>query len=131
MRVLVVGANGQLGTRLCRDLIERGHEVRGSVRAPDRGAWLTEAGGTSVLLDLADDTGFAAALDGIEGVLMPANPVAPRRGDDTAQASAGMERLVAAAAEVGVRRFVLPSLPSSPVDESVAPVRFVPLVGGK
>jgi uncharacterized protein YbjT (DUF2867 family) len=125
MHVLVVGANGQLGTRLCRDLLERGHEVRGSVRTPDRGAWLVEAGGSSVLLDLAGDDpdAFAAALDGIEGVLMPANPVVPRRGDDAARVSAGMERLVDAAASAGVRRFVLPSLPSSPVDESVAPVR--------
>jgi uncharacterized protein YbjT (DUF2867 family) len=90
MRVLVVGANGQLGTRLCRDLLGRGHDVRGSVRTPERGTWLTGAGGTRVPLDLTDAAGFAAALDGVEGVVLPANPVAPRRGDDAARVSAGM-----------------------------------------
>jgi uncharacterized protein YbjT (DUF2867 family) len=123
MRVLVVGANGQLGTRLCRDLLRRGHDVRGSIRTPERGTWLTGAGGTCVLLDLTDAAGFAVALDGVEGVVLSANPVAPRRGDDTARVSAGTERFVAAAASAGVRRFVLPSLPTSPVDEYVAPVR--------
>lgn len=134
MRVLVVGANGQLGTRLCRDLVERGHDVRGSVRARDRGAWLAEAGGTSVQLDLAagdggdggddgHDGAFAAALEDVEAAVMPANPVAPRRGDDAARVGAGTERLVKAAATAGVRRFVLPSVPVSPVDESIPPMR--------
>ena len=66
---------------------------------------------------------FAAALEDVEAAVMPANPVAPRRGDDAARVGAGTERLVKAAATAGVRRFVLPSVPVSPVDESIPPMR--------
>jgi uncharacterized protein YbjT (DUF2867 family) len=53
---------------------------------------------------------------------LTANPVVPRRGDDQRTTQAGMERLVDDCVRAGVRRFILPSVPTGPVDAKVPAV---------
>jgi uncharacterized protein YbjT (DUF2867 family) len=122
MVVMVVGANGQLGSRVCRQLLEVGQVVRGSVRTHQRGEDLRAAGGDVVVADLASPEGLRPALDGVSTVVLTANPVAPRRGDDPRATHAGMSRLVDDSVRAGVRRFVLPSVPAGPVDAKVPPI---------
>ena len=122
MVVMVVGGNGQLGSRVCQKLLESGLAVRGSVRTDQRGADLRAAGGEVVIADLASSAGLRAVLDGVSTVVLTANPVAPRRGDDTRATHAGMSRLVDDCVRAGVRRFVLPSVPVGPVDAKVPPI---------
>ena len=54
MRVLVVGASGAVGTRLVPALLERGHEVIGSSRSPQKSERLRALGAEPVVLDLLD-----------------------------------------------------------------------------
>lgn len=123
MRVLVVGANGQLGSRSCSALLAAGHEVRGTVRSFDRGVGLVAAGVEVVEADLATRQGWPHALTGVDAVLLTANAVAPRSGDDPAEVDAGCRRLVDDAARAGVRRFVLVSVPETAVDDKVPVMR--------
>ena len=111
MRILVVGANGQLGARCCGKLLSSGHEVRAVVRAAERGSRLASMGAEVVLGDLTAGDGVRQHLPGVDAVVITANPVVPRAGDDPGAVEDGLLRLVDAAAASGVRRVVLVSLP--------------------
>jgi uncharacterized protein YbjT (DUF2867 family) len=119
MTVLVVGGNGQLGAAICDGLLERGRPVRASVRSLDRGAFLRDRGIDVVLLDLASGQGQEEALADVDTVVLSANSAVPRAGDDPAAVEAGLARLVADAGARGVERIVLPSVPTSSVDQQV------------
>lgn len=123
MRVLVVGANGQLGARSCSALLAAGHDVRGTVRSVERGASLAGAGVEVVEADLTTRPGWTRALDDVDAVLLTANAVAPRRGDDPLGVDAGCRRLVDDAARAGVGRFVLVSVPETAIDDKVPTMR--------
>ena len=123
MVVLVVGANGQLGAQCTQELMARGHAVRGSVRVLERGEALARAGVELVRADLGDPDGLSAALAGVDSVIVTANPAVPRAGEDPEAVHAGMSRLVDDAATAGVRRLVLVSLPSTPLDDQIPFVR--------
>jgi len=117
MDVLVVGANGQLGSACCRRLVTSGHTVRASVRARDRGSGLE--GVDLRVTDLTANPDLDELLAGVDALVLTANSAAPRSGDDVARFAEGEHRLVEAAGRLGVRRIVLPSLPSTDVDEHV------------
>src|SRR3954447_17418312 len=115
MVVLVVGANGQLGARCAAELTVRGHAVRGSVRVLARGEGLARVGVEVVQGDLVSPDGLRKALVGVDTVLLTANPVAPRAGDQPATVYAGLLRLVDDAATAGVRRVVFVSIRPPPL----------------
>lgn len=115
--VLVVGANGQLGSACCRELVAQGHAVRGSVRHLELGAGLD--GVRLVTADLARDRDLEPLLDGSSVVVLTANTAVPRAGDDVARFGDGVMRLVEAAGRTGVERIVLPSVPVTDVDAKV------------
>jgi NAD(P)-dependent dehydrogenase (short-subunit alcohol dehydrogenase family) len=54
MRVFVAGASGAIGTRLVPQLIERGHEVIGTSRSPEKAERLRTLGAKPIALDLLD-----------------------------------------------------------------------------
>src|SRR5688500_7015652 len=54
MRVFVAGASGAIGSRLVPRLVERGHEVVGSSRSPEKSDRLAALGAEPVVLDLLD-----------------------------------------------------------------------------
>lgn len=113
MRVLVIGANGQLGSAAAAELVRRGHQVRGTVRRPERGAGLADAGVEVAVADLTSSTGLSGVLDDVECVLLTASPAAPRAGDDLTATQRALERVVTDAEKAGVRRFCLASIPRS------------------
>jgi uncharacterized protein YbjT (DUF2867 family) len=123
MRVLVVGANGQLGARSCSTLLAAGHDVRGTVRSVARGASLAGAGVEVVEADLTTRAGWAQALESVDAVLLTANAVAPRSGDNPREVDAGCRRLVDDAARARVGRFVLVSVPETTIDDKLATMR--------
>jgi 2-alkyl-3-oxoalkanoate reductase len=54
MRVFVVGASGAIGTRLVPQLIDRGHEVIGTCRSPEKAGQLRALGAEPVVLYALD-----------------------------------------------------------------------------
>lgn len=111
--ILVTGANGFVGTALCRYLEKTGAGVRGALRRLDQlqsqvdGVQYVQVG------EIGPATDWAATLEGIEVVVHLAarvhvmtehasDPLAEFRAVNTA----GTERLARLAADKGVRRFV-------------------------
>jgi uncharacterized protein YbjT (DUF2867 family) len=62
MTVLVAGASGFIGSRLCDALVEAGHEVRAMTRHPDG----YDGAGTPVAGDVADPASLGTALAGAD-----------------------------------------------------------------
>jgi hypothetical protein len=54
MRAFVAGASGAIGTRLVPQLIDRGHEVIGTVRSPGNAEQVRTLGAEPITLDLLD-----------------------------------------------------------------------------
>jgi 2-alkyl-3-oxoalkanoate reductase len=120
MRVFVAGASGAIGTRLIPQLIDRGHEVIGTSRSPEKAVRLGALGAQPVALDLLDAPAVRrAVLEAEPGAIVHqatalANARFGRNFDRTfAQTNRlrteGTDNLLAAAREAGVFRFVAQS----------------------
>lgn len=117
---LVLGANGQLGWYVCEGLLDAGRQVRGLVRTSPRGQDLARRGVETVLGDLTAPTGLGPRVfDGVDTLVVTANAVVPRSGDDPDALDAGVGRAVEEAVAAGVRRVVIASVPVTPVDRQV------------
>jgi nucleoside-diphosphate-sugar epimerase len=123
MKVLVVGASGAIGSRLVPQLIDRGHEVIGSCRSPEKTERLREQGAEPVVLDALDPRAVheTVARAAPEAIIHQATALANirfgRNFDRTfAQTNRlrteGTDNLLAAAREAGVRQFVAQSFAS-------------------
>lgn len=109
MNVLVAGGTGFIGTNLCRELAERGHEVTALARNPDD-AELPE-GVSAVEGDVTNYESLVSAVEGRDAVvnLVALSPLfKPDGGDEMHDVihRRGTENLLRAAEEAGVRRFV-------------------------
>jgi nucleoside-diphosphate-sugar epimerase len=124
MRIFVAGASGAIGSRLVPRLIDRGHEVIGTVRSPSSAKRVRALGAKPVALDLLDPRSvrkavLAAAPDAIvHQATALANVRFSRNLDRTfAQTNRlrteGTDALLAAAREAGVERFVAQSYAST------------------
>jgi uncharacterized protein YbjT (DUF2867 family) len=122
--ILVVGATGQLGSRVVHRLRAQGEAVRAMVRDPAATADLTASGAELVVADLGRPGTLDGALAGVDAVVATANAIAPiRRSDSAAVIDLGYAELVRRAERAGVRRFVLTSVPETPLDERVPVAR--------
>jgi 2-alkyl-3-oxoalkanoate reductase len=121
MKVFVAGATGVIGRRLVPMLVERGHEVTGMTRSPEKADQLRAAGATPAIRDVFDADGLraeigAAAPEVVVHQLTDLPPdVDPRKaaeqleGNDRIRVE-GTRNLVDAALAVGVRRMVAQSI---------------------
>jgi nucleoside-diphosphate-sugar epimerase len=123
MRVLVVGASGAIGTRLVPQLTDRGHEVIGTCRSPDKAEQLRALGAEPVVLDALDARAVREAVKGAEpdAIIHQATALANvRLGRNLDRTFAptnrlrteGTDNLLAAAQDASVRRFVAQSFAS-------------------
>lgn len=109
MKVLVTGANGFVGAKLCQALAEHGHEVLALVR---RGSDRSELEGVSVRTidgDVTDLPSLTSALNGVDSVFHLAGVIAYRKADrplmDRVNVG-GTENIVIACRQAGIRRLV-------------------------
>lgn len=120
MRVLVLGASGVIGARLLPQLRERGHDVIGSARSAAKAERLRASGAEPIVVDMLDATAVRAAVAAArpDAIIYEATSLAnlgdlkhfDRSFAQTNQLrTEGMDILLAAAREVGVRRVVAQS----------------------
>ena len=123
MRVFVAGASGAIGSRLVPPLIERGHEVIGTSRSPERVERVLALGAEARQLDLLDEAAVRRAVleTEPEAIVHQATALANAefsRNFDRAFAqtnrlrTAGTDALLAAARAAGVPRLVAQSYAS-------------------
>jgi dihydroflavonol-4-reductase len=129
--VLVTGGTGYVAGWCITELLQRGYDVRCTVRSLDKAAAVRAAVGritdpgdrlTCVEADLRADAGWAGAVKGVDYVLHVAASLGT--GDLMTPARDGSLRVLAAATEAGVKRVVLTSAanaasPSSYAEDSV------------
>jgi nucleoside-diphosphate-sugar epimerase len=118
MKVLVAGATGAVGLPLVRALCTLGHQVTGMTRAGPAANRLRELGAAVSTADAFDpqavsDAIAAAAPDVVIDQLtwLPANPadIIKSMPNDTRLHREGGGNLLAAAEQLGVRRYILQS----------------------
>lgn len=100
MHVLVTGASGFVGSRLCPALIDAGHEVRAMTRRPES----YSGAGEPVAGDVHDAASLATALDGCDAAYYLVHSL-----DDTSFAERDAEAartFAKVAADAGLRRIV-------------------------
>jgi uncharacterized protein YbjT (DUF2867 family) len=117
---LVVGATGQLGGLIARQLLRHDTDVRVLVRPNSTYQPLVDAGALPALGDLKDRASLDAALQGVDVVITTANAVAAT-GTDTIESVdlLGNRNLIEAARAAGVGQFVFISALGCTPDSSV------------
>lgn len=125
--ILVVGATGQLGSRIALGLLARSTPVRALVRRGSANETVAALGAEIVTGDLRDRASLDAACLDIDTVITTANS-ARRSGDDTVDSVDlnGTADLIDAAARAGVRHFIYTSVLG--VDAS-SPIPFLAAKG--
>lgn len=107
-KTLVLGANGQIGRRFCRQAAENGEPVRAMIRNASQRPFFDELGVECVIGDLAGE--MATAFEGCESVLFTAGSGAASGLDRTLMIDLnGAMRAIDLAREKGIERFVMVS----------------------
>ncbi|MCA1718195.1 MAG: SDR family oxidoreductase [Actinobacteria bacterium] len=108
MRVLVAGANGQVGQHIVRFLAEGGHEVRAMIRDEGQAQRLRELGGEPIVADLEGEVSHT--VEGCDAVILSAGG-GPGSGPEKKETvdRGGAVKLIEAAQEHGTRRYVMVS----------------------
>jgi len=120
MRLFVAGATGAVGRPLIRQLVSAGHTVFGTTRTPERLKSLEELGAQAVLLDGLDQAAVLAAVGTASPEVIVHQMTDLRSMTDLRHFERGFARsnqlrtegldyLIDAAAEAGVRRMVVQS----------------------
>lgn len=110
-RVLVVGATGDLGSRIVRLLLRSGHDVRYLARAGSNDRPLRDLGAVPVPGELTDPASLRSACHDVDAVVATATVIGRRLAGSTKQTMAEVDRagmcsLVDAAETTGVGRFL-------------------------
>ena len=108
MRVLVAGANGQVGRYLVQLLTEENHEVQAMVRDESQAPEVRELGGNPIVADLEGEVGQTVA--GCDAVIFTAGggPGSGAQKKETVDRQ-GAVKLLEGAIEHGVRRYIMVS----------------------
>jgi uncharacterized protein YbjT (DUF2867 family) len=109
MTVLVTGPTGFIGPHVVHALRAREIPVRALVRDTRRGSRLAAWGAELAVGDVTDPASLPAALAGVETVVHLVSVIKGSRADFERIMVEGTRKVVAAAREAGVRRFVLAS----------------------
>jgi uncharacterized protein YbjT (DUF2867 family) len=109
MDVLVAGGHGKIARHLLRLLAQHGHHGRGLIRNPEHAADLEADGAVPVLCDLEQDD-LIPRIGGAEAIVFAAG-AGPGSGAERKRTVdyGGAVKLIEAAQELGVRRYLMVS----------------------
>ncbi|GCE31935.1 dTDP-glucose 4,6-dehydratase [Dictyobacter alpinus] len=118
MKILIAGASGALGAPLTRALITKGHQVLGLARTPESRAHLTRLGAHPLQANVMERDELLKAVKGVQADVvihaLTALKKSPLRHQDMYATNAlrdvGSRNLLAAARQVGARRFIAESM---------------------
>jgi len=121
-RIIVIGGHGKVALQLARILTERGDEVSSVFRNPDHSGDIAAAGATPLQADIEQlDTGaLAGLLAGHDAVVFSAGAGGGNPARTYAVDRDAAIRVIDAAAQAGVRRFVMVSYFGAGPDHGVA-----------
>lgn len=133
MKIALIGATGQAGSRILAELVRRGHAVTAIVRHPERVP--VETAVTAVAGDVFDQPGLAALLTGHDAVISSVHFTAsdPRKLVEAVRASGVGRYLVVGGAgsldvAPGVRLVDTPEFPAQYKAEATAGAAFLDLL---
>lgn len=122
-RIVIIGGHGKVALHLARLLADRGDEATSVIRNPDQGGDIEQAGGTPLVLDVenADTDEMAAAFEGADAIVWSAGAGGGSAERTYAVDRDAAQRAIDAAAQAGVRRFVMVSWIGSTPDHGIDP----------
>ena len=134
MRIFVAGATGAIGRPLISKLVERGHDVVGTTRHPEKQDAIRRAGATPTVMDGLDGASVKEAVTQAapevvihELTAIPANADIKHLDDTLAMTnrlrSEGTDHLLEAARSAGARRFVAQSYAAWPYERQGGPIK--------
>lgn len=135
MKVLVIGANGQVGKHLTKMIQETDHlEARAMIRKEEQKSYFEDLGAETVLVDLEGEVDdMVKAANGVDAIVFTAGS-GPNTGDDktaTIDLDAAV-KTIQAAEKAGVKRYVMVSSYDTTREEiQNAPDSFKPYVIAK
>ncbi|WP_142828389.1 SDR family oxidoreductase [Planococcus soli] len=111
MKVAIIGANGKVGSKLGRILVDRGDEPVGFIRKAEQAGQLEAQGIQTVLADLIETSAedFSRLLKSCDAVVFSAGAGGAGEELTTAIDGAGLVKIAKAAELAGVSRFLLVS----------------------
>ena len=132
-KIALVGASGQAGSRILKELSDRGHQVTAIARNPEKIAVLPNV--TAVMGDVADSAALAAVLAGHDAVVSSVHFTAsdPHALIDAVRASGVARYLVVGGAgsldvAPGVRLLDSPDFPEAYRAEAIKGAEFLDLL---
>lgn len=122
-RIVIIGGHGKVALHLARLLTDRGDEAISVIRNPDQAGDIEQAGGTPLVLDVenADTDEMAAAFEGADAIVWSAGAGGGSAERTYAVDRDAAQRAIDAAAQAGVRRFVMVSWIGSTPDHGIDP----------
>jgi len=121
MRVAIAGGHGQIALRLARLLSQRGDQVVALIRNPDHSTDVSQAGAEPRVVDLehASEEDVAEAITGADAVVFAAG-AGPGSGSARKETMdyGGAVKLIAAAQQADVRRYLIVSSMGADADAS-------------
>lgn len=121
MKIAVIGGHGKVALHLNRLLSEDGHQVSAIIRNPDHSDEVSATGATPVVADVEslDTSGIASLVEGHDAVVWSAGAGGGNPQRTYAVDRDAAIRAIDAAAQAGVRRFVMVSYFGSSPDHGV------------
>lgn len=135
MKVLIVGANGQVGKHLVSFI--QGHkdlEAKVMIRKEEQASYFNDLGADTVVVDLEEDVNaIAKAAEGVDAIVFTAGSGPNTGADKTILVDLdGAVKTMKAAEEAGVKRFVMiSSFDTTREAIQSAPSSFAPYVAAK
>ncbi|UFU00252.1 SDR family oxidoreductase [Radiobacillus kanasensis] len=135
MKILVVGANGQIGKHLVKFIQDSGsHTARAMIRKQEQAAYFEELGAETALVDLEGEIEeIAKAAEGIDAIVFTAGSGPHTGKDKTIMIDLdGAVKTIEAAKVAGVKRFIMvSSFDTTREAIQEAPESFAPYVAAK